>query len=317
MLGKLLSHHFWVPAYTALALGLWLPGDFDALRPLIPVALGGILYFSSLKMRISDLPAQLRGGGAVARVGAMTLLKLVVLPLIVFAVMRIIAPQWALGLFLVSMMPGGLSSAAMTDLYRGNLGLAMIVILFTSMLSPVTMPLLLQVCDPDGPRIEWLAAARQAGFVIAMLVSPFLLAQLTRQLAPKTVEKYWDRWGYCSIASVCVMIFVSVAANRHSWQDFAVADMAWPLALSCAVSFGFVLASMASHRVFKNDDAMAFGCNCIYMNNGLGVAFADRFFHDDPHMILPSILMQVPMVAGVLAYGRWAQRRSGRLNTGK
>jgi BASS family bile acid:Na+ symporter len=317
MLGKLLSHHFWVPAYAALALGLWLPGDFSGLRPLIPIALGGILYFSSLKMRMSELPAQLRGGSAVARVGTMTLLKLVALPLIVFAVMRIVAPNWALGMFLISMMPGGLSSAAMTDLYRGNLGLALVIILVTSMLCPVTIPLLLQMCDPDGPRIEWLAAARQALFVIAMLVSPFLLAQLTRALAPKMVEKYWDRWGYCSIASVCVMIFVSVAANRHSWQDFAVADMAWPFALSCATSLTFVLASMASHRFFRNEDAMAFGCNCIYMNNGLGVAFADRFFHGDAHMILPSILMQVPMVAGVLAYGRWAQKRSEHLNTGQ
>ena len=52
------------------------------------------------------------------------------------------------------------------------------------------------------------------------------------------------------------------------------------------------------------------------MNNGLGVAFSSRFFPDAPAMLLPAILMQVPMVAGVALVAHWARARSrdhGRL----
>lgn len=315
MLGQLLSNHFWLPSYVTLALGLWLPGDYEWLRPTIPIFLGGILYFSCLKIRLRDLPAQLRGSAAIGRVSAMTVAKLCILPLVAFALMRSIAPEWALGMLLLGMMPGGLSSLAMTDLYGGNLGLALILILFTSLLSPITIPLQLQFYDPVGPGIDWSAAARQAVYVIALLATPFALAQLTRKVAPRTVERYWNRWGQCSIASAILMIFASTAANRHGWQHFAAADLVAPFALAClncAVYIGF---AMAAHRFASDSDAMAFGCNCIYMNNGLAVAFADRFFHGNAHMILPAILMQVPMVAAVLAYGRWARRRVGMHET--
>ncbi len=48
-MASLLGRRFWITAYALLALGFWLPGDYRATSPLIPVLLGGILYFSCLE----------------------------------------------------------------------------------------------------------------------------------------------------------------------------------------------------------------------------------------------------------------------------
>ena len=46
------------------------------------------------------------------------------------------------------------------------------------------------------------------------------------------------------------------------------------------------------------------------MNNGLSVAFSDRFYHGNAGVILPSVLMQLPIIAYVTLFGRWTTKRT-------
>jgi predicted Na+-dependent transporter len=41
------------------------------------------------------------------------------------------------------------------------------------------------------------------------------------------------------------------------------------------------------------------------MNNGLGVAFADKFYHNQAGVLLPAVLIQLPIVMSVAILGRW------------
>src|SRR5262245_34030047 len=72
-IASLLGHAFWLPALCATALGLWLPGDCRRLAPLVPISLGGILYFTALKVELRDVARQFHGGPRLVTLGGAAL----------------------------------------------------------------------------------------------------------------------------------------------------------------------------------------------------------------------------------------------------
>ncbi len=310
MLGSLFGQRFWILAYVLLAAGMWLPGDYRWTKPLIPWVLGTILFFTSLRVRFGTVVSEIDSRRGVARLAILSLVKLVALPLIPYGLALALAPEWALGVLLVSMMPGGMSSATLADLYRGNLGLALLIILGTSVLCPLTIPLLLQVLDPVGGAPDMGLMLRQAGYILVLLMTPFALAQMCWRIAPEFVARHRKFWQNGGIATLCLLVFVSVAPNRDTWSEVPPAALWMPFALTFAASALFIACGLVSRLMLARADAVSFGCACIYMNNGLAVAFAVAFYPGNAHMLLPSIMMQIPMMGSTALYGWYLQRKS-------
>ena len=305
----LLGPGFWVTALAMMAAGLWLPGDYSRLRPGIPLFLGGILFFTALKVEVRPLGGAWRDGGRLRRLGATALVKLVGLPVLAWAVTWVIAREWALGMLLVMAMPAGLSSVAMSDLYRASVPFALALTAITSLLCPFTVPLLLQAFDPSGPRVDLPALAWQAGYIVLLLATPLLLAHLVRAVAPLLVQRHYSRWGYGAVLSSCLLIFVSVSANRLAWEHLPQIQLLMPLLLCCGVLALALASAVLAHRGMPADEAAAFGFCCLWMNNGLAVAFSDRFYHGNLGVILPAVLMQAPIIVYVALFGRSTVRR--------
>ena len=296
-LASLFGRRFWIPAYIMLALGFWLPGDFTALRPLIPVLLGGILYFSCLTLTLGEVGTGLADVTTWRRLGWLSLAKLVALPLAVWLLVLPIAPAWAPGMLLVGMMPAAFSSMAFANLYGGSRLLALLMVIVTSMLTPIVAPLLLAMVGASG--VSWRELINQTGYIAVLLVAPFAAAQLTRRLAPQFIATHGQRLGSGSIACICVLVFISVAVNRPSWAHFSSTDLLAPLGLTTMAVVVFAIGGWAVGLALPKAEAVSFACIAVYMNNGLAVAIATRFFGDDPHMLLPALLIQVPMMAAV------------------
>lgn len=294
---SLFGRRFWIPAYLMLALGFWLPGDYSALRPLIPVLLGGILYFSCLKLTVAEVGSGLADTTMWRRLGWLSLAKLVALPLAVWLLVLPIAPAWAPGMLLVGMMPAAFSSMAFAGLYGGSRLLALLMVIVTSALTPFITPSLLALVGSGG--VPWRDLVDQTLYIAVLLVAPFLAAQLTRRLAPRFIAIHGERLGMGSIACICVLVFISVAVNRPAWAHFAATDLLAPLALTTMAVVVFAIGGWAVGFALPRPEAVSFACICVYMNNGLAVAIATRFFGDDPHMLLPALLIQVPMMAAV------------------
>lgn len=304
----LLGRHFWILALAMMAGGLWLPGDWRGLRPLIPVLLGGILFFTALKLRAGLVLDELRGGARLGRLGALAMVKLVALPLAAWATTRVLAPDWALGVLLVTAMPAGLSATAVTDLYGGNVALALVLTFLTSALCPLSVPLLVELVDPRAHGIDARVLGERALWIVALLAIPFALAQAVRRLAPALVERHRARWNAGALLSSCLLIFVSIAGNRAAWAGTPPAALLLPLALDAlAMAIGIASGLIALRRLPTADGA-AFAFSCVWMNNGLAVAFADRFFTGQATVILAAVLMQLPIVVGVAVVGRAASR---------
>ena len=69
--------------------------------------------------------------------------KLLLIPLLAYAICNLLLPSWAVGVLLVSLMPMGLSSIALNDLYGGHRMMAVFLVVCTSLAAPFTVPLLL------------------------------------------------------------------------------------------------------------------------------------------------------------------------------
>ena len=295
-----------------MAAGLWLPGDWTWLRPLIPILLGGILFFTALKVRVSAVVGELRGGARLRRLGVLAAIKLVALPLVAYAIALALAPEWALGVLLVTAMPAGLSATAVTDLYGGNVALALVLTFLTSVLCPLTVPLLLHLLDPRASGIDARLLAERALYIVVLLLVPFTLAQLVRRFSPALVARHLHRWNYGAMLSSCLLIFASIAGNRAAWAGMPASALLVPLALNALAMVVGIVVALGLRRGMAVGDTAAFAFCCAWMNNGLGVAFADRFFHGQAGVILGPVLMQLPIIAGVSFVGWWTRRDSPR-----
>jgi len=311
LIASLLGPRFWIPAYVALLIGLYIPGEFAWLKPFVPVALGGILFFTALKIPFGEVLGGLADRRLLARCSWMAAAKLAVLPALAWLVTRLIAPDWAAGVALVAMMPAGLSSVALADLHRGDRVLALFLIITTSLLAPLTVPAGMALVHP-GPSPDAARLAGQAAYILLMLAIPFSAAQLVRLMLPRMVTAGMAWWGRGSICCLVLMILVSCLANRGAWAGWSPATMLVPLGLACLASLIALGCALFLRRWLAGPAVTSFACAALYMNNGLSIAYATAFHPGDAHVLLPCVLMQVPMVAAVVLWGRWAATHEGQ-----
>lgn len=311
----LLGRHFWITAWVALLCGAVYPWPLPGGRQAMPVLLACVLFFTCLKVSFVRIGREL---ATWPRVLVLAVLKLLVLPLPVFLFAWWLIPEWAPGLYLLAAMPAGMTSGAFTDVQRGNVALALALILITSALAPFTVPPLLGVAGrltgvaTRGADIAAMVA--QAAFLAGMLLAPLTLAQFVRWRWPGWVERKCE--GFTTIALGCnaVLLFVATVAARDRLAALEVDPwrlVALPL-VGVVLASGLFLVSGRLLRVWLPPaDAVAFTCNAVYMNNGLGMVFAMAFFPEDPRLMLPSLLMAVPMTFTVCLIARLVGRPAG------
>jgi predicted Na+-dependent transporter len=306
VLASLLGPRFWIPSYIALGIGLFAPGDFAWIKALVPWTLGGILFFTCLRIPFGSVVDGFGDRPLLRRCAWMAVAKLVGLPALAWGVTWLIAPEWAAGVALVTLMPAGLSSVALTDLHRGDRVLALFLIIVTSLLAPLTIPCGMALVH-SGPSPDVARLADQAAYILTLLAVPFVAAQAVRLTMPRLVEHGMGWWGRLSILCLITLVLVSCLGNRAAWQGWEASRMLLPLGLvtlSAAMTLGLLL---LLRRSLPAPALTAFACVALYMNNGLSIAYATAFHPGDAEVILPCVLMQVPMVAGVVLWGRWAK----------
>jgi len=299
---SLLGRRFWLLGYAFLAVGFLLPGEWSMLKPLVPVLLGGILFFSFMRLPFTEIHQALTQRRRWVVASWLAGLKLLAIPVLVWMALQYVAPAWAAGLLLVACMPAGLSSIALTDLQRGDRALALLLVVLTSLLAPLTVPGLMTVLAHADP--DWRLVAERAIYICALLLIPFTAAQACRATLPRVVARYHAQWGMSAIACSMVLVAVSILAVRGSWAGATVGMLATALGLTIGASLLTVAVMTLVAPRLARAEVVAFGCGAIYVNNGLAVAFATRFYPGDPYMVLPAIMIQIPMLGLTALLGR-------------
>jgi len=139
-------------------------------------------FLSYLSIDLADVWKALKGHSR--QILAFTALKLAILPIIVYGIFYIVAPDYALAAMLLTGVSSGVVSPMISNMVKGNSSLVLVVVVITSALAPFTLPALIKVVIAREVIISFWAMLKMLATVIFI---PIIVVELIRYLLPRAV----------------------------------------------------------------------------------------------------------------------------------
>jgi len=309
---KFVERYFWAFHVTATLLGVFAPALCAPLRPLAKVFLGGILFFTGLKLDFRAAWKELARPGLIIYAAIM---MLVVLPLAVWGMALLALPEeFAAGVLIVAAMPAGLAGASLADIAKGNAALALVVTLVTSLACPLVAPWVIEMGTGQAAGAGWSFLGEQAAFLAVILFVPMAAAYLVRRTVPRTVERHRESYTGLAMISLSLLILAAVSGTSEDIISLLCEQPGRAAALAGVMVAFSALLHLAGYFLAPwrpAADRAALSVNAAYVNNGLAIVFAIEFFKPllGAAAVLPAIFLEIPMVLAILPLRAWVTRR--------
>ncbi|HPR41472.1 MAG TPA: bile acid:sodium symporter [Candidatus Methanofastidiosa archaeon] len=266
-------------------IGLLMPGVAKAMEPYILYFLVGIMFFTMLKIDPKDLRQTASNPSYILYLAAMILF---ISPIVQYSVAKVLYPGVAASVLIIGALPSAMSSTSITDLLKGNVHIALLLTVITSLLAPFTMPFLIEL---------FIGVETQASFsdMVVMLAKvvfvPFVLSVAVKRAVPGLVGRTSKYYAMVNI----FLLFLIIMAIIGSYSDYMLEDIDRTVRMAL---FFFLLAAMmhiigwysSFWRPFG--DRVASSTIIYYCNISLGVVFTAKFF--SPMVVLGVVLYNIP-----------------------
>lgn len=132
------KNNFNLILFLATIAGFILPQPGEISGPLILAVLFIIIFASSFKVDFSPhfFKSQAK------KIILFYILRFLVLPVILFGAIYPFSPFYAINVFLLAVLPVGVTAPAFTNVFRGNITLALALLILSSSLTPFVLPFL-------------------------------------------------------------------------------------------------------------------------------------------------------------------------------
>lgn len=289
--------------------GLLLPDVFRPISPYGTYMLMLIFFASSLRLNLLELLGYAKDWKMLLLSGGF---MLVFLPLAMWLPPQIFAPDWALAFLIMGAMPTGMTIALIADLFGGKTSLALVVTAVTSLLAPLTIPL-----------IFWIAIGRVVPVPILTLfanlfitiVVPFVAATFLQRRAPKAVAKYDAWWRNISVWTFGLLIAAIVGETTgQETIVLTVRDVGLVIVMLIYIGGLTALAYMMAWWRTNAEKATLALC-MVYLNNTLALYIASKYFFSGRLMTQLVILLLVINV--LLPPFRWIAAYASHLDEKK
>lgn len=297
-----------VVAFAGVAGGVFTPSLGLIFTPATLYLMMLILYLSFLRIDFASL-ARLGAAGA-GQVALWTLLKLVVLPLVLWALSAWLAPRWALAVLLLAGVSAGVTAPFFAQVLAVDAGRALQVTVFTSLIVPVSLPGLVSLLQGAQLSIPFSHMFRMLALVIFV---PLALAYLSKRFLPR-LPAALDRVQYPLTLVIFFLINLGVFAPyaeflRSQGHDVLVAVIISFLVGGASLLIVMLVVGLSRDRALS----LAGGVGMIFINNVLIVVFAARFF--GPECPLLAAAYMLPLFMSLLPLRALSQRCRGREKT--
>ncbi len=279
-------------------------------KVVLPASLFIIMLGMGLSLEREDFRRVLAYPKAVA-VGV--LLQMVALPLLGLLVVQLFGMSGALavGLMVLALSPGGVTSNMITFLARGDVALSVTLTAIVSLAAPFTLPLLL------APAMERMMGASQAvalpiGETIVQLlvitVVPILLGMFIRRAAPRVAARSEGAVKVFSIVILAVIIAGIIKQNSDRILDFFAQVGLSTLALNVlAMLVGLVGARLAG---LDRRQGITVGVEVGIQNGTTALLVTSTILADKVMSIAPAIYSLVMFATGGLFAFIMGRRRA-------
>jgi BASS family bile acid:Na+ symporter len=275
----LISRYQLVLILAALLAGLAWPHVFLPLNPLNSTFLQIIMFAAGLRLDFAEFLREAEDWRTLLIANSM---MLVVLPILVAIPLSIFAPDWMIPFILAAAMPTGLTAPAVVTILGGRTSLALLISVSTSLLSPITVPLVLRVMLRQSIQVNTFDMMWN---IASVVVVPVLLAALIQwKIGRKRIERFADPIRFANLSAFALVIasVSASSANGANGQNGFVSigtDGLIVVILMTVFLMGIAwfVSSLLSWR--NAVDRMTVAFCLVYMNTTLGVWIADRYFH--------------------------------------
>lgn len=284
-LTRYLEDYLWLLLLIAVALALIKPVYNDLLMSLLEPALMLMLFLVFLKIDLVQILDRIRDYRLMLYLSTMSLL---ILPVVFYFLFLPLGRDLATGVLLLTAMPAGTSSPALTDIMRGNTPLAMGIAIVTALLAPFTVPILLSLLGFQQASLD----LSQIFYSLALIVFvPMVLSQIAKRTIPRLIYRARPSFTLVNILILFLFVYTTIGSQRAA----IVAD---PLSLLWDTAWLYILFillhitgyAMAYGR--PREDKIAITIGRAYMNNGMAMVLAAGYF--EPSVLMLTVLSELP-----------------------
>ncbi len=257
--------------------GILAPSFGILFEPYLLVLLGLLLFLNLIKMDPQHLGSQFKKPIPII---LLTAIKLLIIPLILYAVTNIIYPSLAIPVLLLSGISTGLGAPFVINVFERSSQLPLVVgmIISSSIIVPFVLPSLVYILvDVEKfkiPLIDMIILLAKALFL------PLFAGWLVKAKAPKMAKKIEVN---SFIPSVTLISFMNLGIYAK-FSDYFISDYSFVITMLLAAFVLFIIYGVtgyyASYVIGKKDKSSriaGFVVMC-YINNTLVVVFASQFF---------------------------------------
>jgi bile acid:Na+ symporter, BASS family len=284
-ISSFIERYFWIFLIAGMIIGLWGPSPGE-MKPALPmVSLGLMLFLVFLKIDAVAILDHVRNYKLMLYISAFYMF---IIPLVFYFSTRIFDPELAIGMLLLTSMPAGVSTPALTDLLKGNAALSMSLAIITQLLAPFTVPLLFLMIDFGGLSINKLLVFRDMALLVFV---PMMISQVVKRYFPATIKRTQHLFTSANVLLLCVFIYLAFSSQREVLLDNP-AGLIWKVAVLYLV---FILLHIIGYMICykrSREDRIAVTLGAAYMNNGIAIVLAISYFR--PEILILMVLSELP-----------------------
>ncbi|OMG52553.1 hypothetical protein BJN45_14810 [Azonexus hydrophilus] len=273
----------------------------------LPLALAFIMFSLGLALRVDDFRAVLgkwRGLG----IGLFGQIFLVPLIAAMIGLGLGLSEPMLLGLLIIAACPGGVSSAFITHLARGDTALSLIMTVISSLLALLTLPFIINAVmawQTGGVPADAmfqptdLPLGKLLGGVLLVTTLPILLGMFLRlklQLVGERGERVISKIATGFFVAIVIVTFVS---HRETILNGLPQVGTATVLLNVLTMLGGALLAWAAN--LHRRETIAIALECGLQNAGLGIFVALSLF-ERPELAIPSVVYALTMNIGAIAF---------------
>lgn len=265
----------------------------------LPIALGIVMLGLGLSLVTDDFRRALKAPKAVV-LGL--ILQLIFLPLLGFGVAFAFGMTGglAVGLIILSLCPGGVTSNIITFLAKGDLALSVTLTAITSVVTPFTIPLLIGVAFSafGGEGAVAMPIGKTIGALVLITIVPVSLGMFIKHRSPQFAERSEK---IVSIASMVFLALIIAGVVKQNWANlgsfFALTGLPALTLNVVAMAGGYFIAKAARLR---REETITIGIE-VGIQNGTTAIFIAASLLKSPEMtVAPAIYSLIMFGTGAI-----------------
>ncbi len=270
---------------AGIIFGLWNPFPFEAPSFLPKMLLGMMLFTVFLKIDALEILENIRNYRLMIYIASIYML---VIPLLLYFSVSFFDADLAIGILLLTAMPAGVSTPALTDIAKGNPSLSISLVLVTQIIAPFTVPLLFWLIGMKGLEINKLFLLRDIAILVFI---PMIISQFFKRFFPLVVKRNQHFFTSANVLLLFAFVYVAIASQR----DVILVNplgLVWRIVILYVI---FILLHLIGYIICLKDqkkDRIAIAIGAAYMNNGMAIVLAASYFK--PEILVLMVLSELP-----------------------